>query len=191
MWFGVVKSPAPTEGLPVVSQERSATIDRQDVRAAADIIRRAIADADGPLPPAFLIEFLIRDWRRYLAAVHHKAGPRSIVLKDAEALTNRLLLSVLPADTRESRDTLMKGLPRLVLELKAGMVEAAIEPERREQFLGELRSWHLGLLEAPIPTSAPPQADLSETVAMNVFDPRYRELLDRLDGLDSVEHIEM
>ncbi|MBK8957392.1 MAG: hypothetical protein IPM80_02930 [Proteobacteria bacterium] len=33
--------------------------------------------------------------------------------------------------------------------------------------------------------------DFSDTVTMDVRDPRYRALLDRLDGADSVEHIEM
>lgn len=174
-----------------MSKERSATLNEDDIHAAATVIRRAIAEAEGPLPPSFLIEFLVRDWRLYLASVHHKAGPRSIVLKEAEALTQRLLLSVLPIETREARTVLMQGLPRLVAELKLGMMEVGISPERREEFLNALRTHHLALLDAPLPTGPAARADLADTVAMNVFDPRYRDLLDRLDGLDSLEHIEM
>jgi heme oxygenase len=32
---------------------------------------------------------------------------------------------------------------------------------------------------------------MSETLAMSALDPRYRELLEKLDGLDGIEHIEM
>ena len=174
-----------------MSKARSATLNEDDIHAAAQIIRRAIADAEGPLPPSFLIEFLIRDWRLYVASIHHKAGPRSIVLKKAEALTQRLLLSVLPFVSRESRTALMQGLPRLVSEVKLGMMEAGTAPERRDEFLNALRANHLSLLDAPLTTGPATQLDLADTVAMDVFDPRYRELLDRLDGLDSMEHIEM
>lgn len=188
---GVVKSPARSRSPNPVNKERSATLNEDDIRAAAQIIRRAIAEAEGPLPPSFLLEFLIRDWRLYLASIHHRAGPRSIVLKEAEALTERLLLSVLPIESRESRTALMQGLPRLVTDVKLGMMEVGIAPERRDEFLNALRGHHLSLLEAPLPSGPATRVDLADTVAMNVFDPRYRELLDRLDGLDSLEHIEM
>jgi hypothetical protein len=174
-----------------VTAERPATLSGEDIRAAATVIRRAIAEADGPLPPPFLIEFLMRDWRRYLAIVHHEAGTKSIIWKAAEGVTERLLVSVLPHETQAVRQSFIKGLPQLITDVKAGVALAGLEAEARERFLSELRACHLGLLEAPLQVPAAAPLDMRETLAMSALDPRYREFLEKLDGLDGIEHIEM
>jgi len=99
-----------------------------------------------------------------------------------------------PLPTREARDALVKGLPKLVHELKTGMALAGMSATQRDAFLLQLRAHHLELLSAPLDPGLGGRADLSQTVAMDVADPRYRSLLDQLDGLESMdglEHIEM
>lgn len=162
-----------------------------DNRAAAAVIRKAIADADGPLPPVFLMEFLLRQWRGYLAYVHRRAGSRSIIWRNAGELTGRIVASTVPLPSREARDAMVRGLPKLVHELKTGMTIAGMTAAEREGFLVQLRAHHLSLLSAPLAVVPASQPDLSQTVAMNVVDPRYRALLDQLDGLDRLEHIDM
>ena len=64
-------------------------------------------------------------------------------------------------------------------------------PTVRDDFLSQLREIHLALIEPPKDGKEKPEPDLSDTITMDVRDPRYRMLLDRLDGADGVEHIEM
>ena len=174
-----------------VISDRKPRFSAEDVGAAATVIRRAIAEADGPLPPSFLIEFLLHAWRRHLACTHHDQGPTSAAWKAAATITNQLLVSVLPLETSEARGQLLKILPALITELKAGMTAVNTPVEDQEYFLGELRIIHLDLINGPLTPATAPAPDLSQTVTMNVLDPRYRALLDKLDGMDSVEHIDM
>ncbi len=164
-----------------------------DVQAAGTAIRRAITDADGPLPPSFLVDFLLREWRRYLARVHHEHGLDSIDWRYAVDTTRRLLFSSLPVGDAEQRQQLTRSLPILVADLKTGMAIAGTPPAARESFLGQLRDLHLMRLD-PDPAARhniTQEIDLADTIAMDVRDPRYRALLDKLDGADAVEHIEM
>ena len=174
-----------------MSTEQPITAGAEDIRAAATVIRQAIADADGPLPPSFLMSFMLRDWRRYLAYVHRRAGPRSIIWRNAGELTARIVASTVPLPSREARDELVRALPKLVHEVKTGMALAGMTSAQRDAFLLQLRAHHLSLLSAPLDPGLSERPDLSQTVAMDVVDPRYRALLDQLDGLDDLEHIEM
>lgn len=162
-----------------------------DVQAAGAAIRKAIADGDGPLPPKFLVEFLLQEWRRYLALTHHRHGPESDEWAAAVDCTRRLILSVLPVRSASQRSKLMQSLPRLVTDLKAGCAVAATPGSVRDAFLAQLREIHLALIEPPKNGKQAPEPDLSDTITMDVRDPRYRMLLDKLDGADGVEHIEM
>lgn len=162
-----------------------------DVQAAGAAIRKAIADGDGPLPPKFLVEFLLQEWRRYLALTHHREGPDSADWAAAVDATRRLILSVLPVRSAAQRSKLMQSLPKLVADLKKGCATAATPDAARDAFLAQLREIHLALIEPPKNGREAPEPDLSDTITMDVRDPRYRLLLDKLDGADGVEHIEM
>ena len=162
----------------------------ENVRAAGSAIRRAIAETEGPLPPAFLVEFLLSDWRRYLVRVHQESGADSEEWKNAIDVTNRLILSVLPVEDGAARAVLVKGLVRLVADVRIGIAVSGMADEAREAFLNELRAIHLLLINTP-KEFLEGDADLSQTFALNTRDPRYRALLDKLDGLDSVEHINL
>lgn len=163
----------------------------EDVRAAGNVIRVAIAEADGPLPPAFLIEFLLSDWRRYLVFMHFDHGPDSAEWQAAVRTTKALLMSVLPLENADGKALLLQTLPGLLQELRAGMSRAGTPEAARDRFLDELRATHVAVMDAP-PSSGPrPSLDLSQTVTVNLLDPRHRALIDRLDGLDELEHIDM
>lgn len=162
-----------------------------DVQAAGAAIRKVIADSDGPLPPKFLVEFLLQEWRRYLALTHHRHGPASAEWTAAVDTTLHLILSVVPTRSAATRSKLMQSLPKLVADLKAGCAMAATPAGVRDSFLAGLREIHLALIEAPGNGKDTPEPDLSDTITMDVRDPRYRLLLDKLDGADGVEHIEL
>jgi len=162
-----------------------------DIQAASAAIRKAIADADGPLPPHFLVEFLLSQWRRYLVLTHHHQGPQSVEWQEAVDTTGRLLLSVLPVTSQAQRTALSKSLPKLVNDLKRGARLGVVEPLAMDLFLKQLGELHLAKLDPKRPFDTPYTSDLSDTIAMDVQDPRYRALLDRLDGAEGVEHIEM
>ena len=162
-----------------------------DIKAASTAIRRCIADADGPLPPHFLVEFLLSQWRRYLAMVHHHQGEASVEWSHAVDATRRLLFSVLPITSIEQRTKLGKSLPQLVADLKKGAQVGHIEPATRDLFLKQLSEYHIVKLDSKRPLDSAHSNDLSDTISMDTRDPRYRALLDKLDGADGVEHIEM
>ena len=163
----------------------------EDVRAAGNVIRAAIAEADGPLPPPFLIEFLLSDWRRYLVFVHFDHGPDSPEWQSAQRTTRTLLLSLLPLENADARTALLQTLPGLLGELRVGMARAGTPEAARDRFLDELRAAHVAVMDAPPPAGPREVPDLSQTVTVNLLDPRHRALIDRLDGLDELEHIDM
>lgn len=162
-----------------------------DIKAAGTEIRKAIADADGPLPPHFLVEFLLQQWRRHLALLHHHEGAASQAWRDAVDTTRRLLRSVLPVTTVEERTALAREVPKLVSDLKLGARAGRIDPLALELFLKQLGELHFAKLDPKRPLDKSNASDLSDTIAMDVQDPRYRALLDKLDGAEGVEHIEM
>lgn len=164
---------------------------KADIVAAGAAIREAIADADGPLPPYFLVDFLLSQWRRYLALVHHDQGPASATWANAVDATRRLLLSVLPVTSIEQRQALAKSVPKLIADIKKGARDGNIEPAALDIFLKQLGDFHFIKLDPKRPLDPTNPNDLSDTISMDVRDPRYRALLDQLDGRDGVEHIEM
>ena len=146
----------------------------EDVRAAGNVIRSAIAEADGPLPPPFLIEFLLSDWRRFLVFVHFDHGADSAQWQSAERTTRTLLLSLLPLENAEAKVTLLQTLPGLLNELRAGMARAGTPDAARDQLLDELRAAHVAVIEAPPPPAPRETIDLSQTVTVNLLDPRHQ-----------------
>lgn len=163
---------------------------RDDIQAASAALRNTIAETEGPLPPAWVVEFMLRSWRRYLVLVHHDNGPSSAAWARAIDCTRRLLQSIVPTESPEKRAQLVRELPRLVTDVKIAIDKAQVEAQERDTFLDQLKQLHMSLLKLEhMPADA--GTDFSDTVTMDVRDPRYRALLDRLDGADSVEHIEM
>lgn len=164
---------------------------KADITAAGDAIRRAIADADGPLPPHFLVEFLMSQWRRYLVLAHHRHGADSPEWREAVDLIRRLLFSVLPVTTVQERQALAKSVPQLITDLRKGAALGTIDAITLDIFLKQLGNFHFNKLDPQRPLDPVNPNEPSNTITMDVRDPRYRAILDQLDGVDGVEHIDM
>src|SRR5690554_5211680 len=118
-------------------------------KAATDSIRRHIEAAHGPLPPGFLVQFLLEDWRRYLAMVHRDHGEHSAEWREANRLTERLLWSIAPKETPEERAELVRSLEPLLSGLRRGMEVSGMDDERRAEFLRLLESVHIVRINPP------------------------------------------
>lgn len=164
------------------------------LEAANNVIRNAIEAANGPLPPSFVVEFLLTRWRQYLAAVHRAHGDASQQWKDAIAVSDQLVWSVAPKATEQERMELGRSLERLVAAVKEGMVVAGCDRDARAQFLTRLSECHLQLVAPPKSEdggkTAAAELDLNQTVQLRPEDLRRRELLDMLDHA-YVQHIEV
>lgn len=164
------------------------------LEAANNVIRNAIEAANGPLPPSFVVEFLLTHWRQYLAAIHRVHGETSQEWKDAIAVSDQLVWSVAPKATEQERMELGRCLERLVAAIKEGMIVAGCDRDARVQFLRRLSECHLQLVSPPKSegdaATATAEIDLNQTVQLRPEDLRRRELLDMLDHA-YVQHIEV
>jgi hypothetical protein len=165
------------------------------LQAANLVIKNAIEGASGPLPPAFLVKFLLDYWRQYLARVHQKFGEASQEWHKAIADSELLLWSVAPKLTAEERQNLGKSLEGLVLSIKNGMIVAGSDSGTQRDFLRQLSEWHLTLLSNRKHSDSSGEAesdafDPNETVQLRAEDMRHRELLDLLDNA-YIQHIEV
>jgi hypothetical protein len=154
------------------------------------------------MPPVFVVEFLLKEWRRYLALIHQESGEGSETWRDAVAAMDQLLWSVMPKANADEWASVSQALAGLVATLKAGMNEINTQQDVRDAFLALLSEAHLASLHA---TEAParlkgalasaaerPDGEVhgDDTITMDVHDPRYRELLDLL-STDNVEQIDI
>lgn len=161
----------------------------RSVHVASEVIKESIESASGPLPPGFLVEFLLCDWRRYLVTIHRELGEDSEEWKDAIAASELILWSVAPKRDDREKLELTRSLDRIVASIKRGMRIAGMSPAAQEALLRELSEWHLGLLSKA--TGADGEADKRgkplkprDTVQLDVEDMSKRELLDMLDHAD-------
>ncbi|MGQ0658851.1 MAG: DUF1631 family protein [Chromatiales bacterium] len=167
------------------------------LHAAKAAVLQLIEDARGPLPPPFVMQFLLHDWRRYLALVRHRCGESSEEWREAQEATAEVLWSVAPKPTNDERTQLAGSLNAIVSKLKRVMVSAGTDPATHAGFLDELARLHLSLVTPPrsarnsvaVPASESDEPG-STTVRIDVHDPRYRELLDLLQSAD-VDQIEL
>ena len=167
---------------------------RDDIQAASAAIRAAIERTDGPLPPTFLVEFLLRHWRVYLARLHAQHGAKSMLWHDAVALTQQLLWSVSPKVTNAERAALASALKSLLEGVREGARIATVADEVQRVFFDDLSRWHLWLINPisnPMPAAAATQKsalDLGATLRLDTVDPRYRKIMDYLES-DNIEEI--
>lgn len=162
---------------------------KADIAAANEALSQIITAIEGPFPPLFLVEFLKNEWRRYLVRTHHYHGAGSEEWREALDTTRQIVVSVLPITSPEQRQALTKSIPNLVAAIKKGAQIGVIDPTTVELFLKQLGDVHLGKPSSQ--DTQTHQVDLSDTVSMDVRDPRLRALLDQLDSSDGVEYIDM
>jgi hypothetical protein len=169
---------------------------------ATDIIDEAIEAQQGPLPPTFLVEFLLEPWRAHMARIHGEHGETSTKWADIVKATNLLLWSVAPKLNVEEKQALAASLGDLLPWIREVMDAAGWQQTERSAFLTELGRCHLCLIKTGWDASAgtrdlvgsakPADAkiDLTDTVHLDASDPRYREYLDALNNVQ-VEQIEI
>lgn len=159
------------------------------LHAAKAAVLQLIEDARGPLPPPFVMQFLLQDWRRYIAIVRHKWGEESEKWRDAQEATAEVLWSVAPKSTNEERTQLAGSLNTILAKLRRVMVSAGADLATQAAFLDQLARLHLSLVTPPrsarLEIAPPPSDDPgSTTIRIDVNDPRYRDLLDLLQSAD-------
>ncbi len=168
----------------------------QNVQVATDAVRHAIERMQGPLPPPFVVEFLMRQWRRYLVALlaeDHRRGEEWLA---ALATMEWLLWSVVPKAADE-QSTLLRELRQGLDALRAGMHAIGTDDTVVEPFFKQLEAHHRALLQpaaAVTPgvtgTGRDGESTGSTTVQLDVHDPRYRRIMDLLNEAD-VENIDL
>ncbi|AYH44136.1 hypothetical protein CDA09_12200 [Azoarcus sp. DN11] len=150
------------------ADERAATLtERLKERERIDLARKigedAMADhlANEELPAA--VRDFIRDiWTRVLAHAALESGATSTPPTNSERWTNAitaiadLVWSVLPKRSMEERQRMVKQLPVMLRNLKAGMTAAAIDEVRQKAFFSELVQCHAAALKAPLVAAPPP-----------------------------------
>jgi hypothetical protein len=160
-------------------------------------IRHAIEESDGPIPPIFLVQFLLNDWQRFLSSTRDTHGEDSVEMSEALEATTDLLWSVMPMPSEAEKAALRTTLPGLVKCVKKGMAAIEMAEEKQSAFLQQLREWHARLLsgkggyEAITTTFDPTRAKSSDdTIQLRAHELKCRELMDMLDNA-AVEHIDM
>lgn len=119
--------------------------------AAQDEIRARVIATQPPRP---VVEFLVRQWIKYLMIVHARDGPDSAAWKEALGSIDDLLWSVGPKATMEERRKLATTVPGLLKRLKAGIAAAGVEDAAASAFFGEMMKYHTEVMRAP---AAPPK----------------------------------
>jgi len=168
------------------------------IDVANQVLRNAIQDASGPLPPTFIFEFLFNEWRRYLVWIYslHGAGPRWV---EALVATDLFLRSVAPIVVEKEKNAVTKELDTVVASVKEAMRMAGTDSGVQVQFLHDLSEWHVHLIARPSTDKNPkdcprwrlePRGGHSDTVELTREEMRHKELMDLLDNAD-IEQIDV
>ena len=101
----------------------SKTLPAQSIALVNTLVKSAIQDARGPLPPTFMLRFLMNEWRRFLVHTHatHGLGTHWVV---AVRTTRTLLWSITPSQDADERKSLAEEVSYLVPIVNAAMVAA-------------------------------------------------------------------
>lgn len=114
--------------------------------------------------PGAVLEFIIQEWLRYMLVVFAKGGREGLEWKGALETMDQLIWSLEPVKTLEDRKKLAALVPVLVRKLMVGMNAVGVEPQVREQFMGEMMKCHTVSL-AKVKEGAPPPPPPSPVVA--------------------------
>jgi hypothetical protein len=164
--------------------------------AAFDVSSRLDA---GTYPESVKV-FAVRYWQPLLASEHLASGEDSEQRKADLATLDDLLWSVLPVDSPEDRQKLLKLVPQLAGRLSDGLDRVGIAREERDAFFHFLANLHSVALrkpatkpaaakKAPPPISAT-QGQLDLTPAPTAVDPRS-QMRKRSSSIERGQWIEM
>lgn len=112
--------------------------------------------------PEVVRDFMRDTWSRVLAHAALESGATAAAPTNSERWTNaisavgELVWSVLPKESMEERQRMVKQLPVILRNLKASMTGAGIDEARQKAFFSELVKCHAAALKAPVaPAPAP------------------------------------
>jgi hypothetical protein len=167
---------------------------RQDHAAGAvnHLLRSVIEASSGPLPPQFVLRFLLNEWRQYLVRVYRRYGAGR-EWDIARTTTELFLWGVAPKEDADERRELAARLGEIVSLAHEVMDIAGTTDEDRQSFFDALGDWHLEMI-ARAPRTPPPliirDDDEERTVEVSINDIRFRELMDVLD-MARIERVEL
>lgn len=151
---------------------------REQVETAKRRIKDQFADRiiDNPVPD-FVTEFLLRNWSEVLLKVYIHDGEDSPAWINGIGLVDNLIWSLTPKTTKEDRRKLIELLPRLLIELKAGMKKSGMDEHTRKRFLDQLADCHANAVKpvsAKTAANAPASTD-AVTRAVPVLDEKANQ----------------
>jgi hypothetical protein len=164
----------------------------ESVVVANQMLKQAIQEAGGPLPPEFILRFLLNEWRQYLYRIHRRYGSGE-EWKVATLTTELFLWGTSPKRNAEERRSMAEQVPDMVSLVHEVMDIAGTDDKARNDFLNALSEWHLRIIsrahELEVEMPKPKERD-DVTIPVRMDDVRFRELMDVLDST-SIEHVEM
>ncbi len=167
---------------PGLEKERRDCLER--VRS---MLRFTLSRPEVPLPPDFLARFLAQVWAPYLARQLESRG--DTVLGPAERLTQAMLVSLLPAPTREHKARLKRFVAELLPLLREAMALSPWPEGQRREFIDSLAEWHISIIQR----GEPPRHETAEqkgesTVPLTLFSSEYRDYLEHFEnGIEVID----
>lgn len=104
--------------------------------------------------PDFVVKFLLRYWSEVLLTTHLNEGEDSMLWHEQLNLVDDLINSTMPRQTAAERRELIGMLPRLLVQLKAGMKQIDLDEAKGKAFLSRLAKCHTRLVTSPAPAAA-------------------------------------
>jgi hypothetical protein len=160
---------------------------------ATALVDTAIEEAQGPLPPRFLVKYLLGPWRDQLVRILDRDGEAGSQWQQAVEMTRMLLWSVAPKRNESERKALIAALGTLLNAIKPALDASNWRQPARKLFMSALAAHHVRLIKGDthlLPRPGRTLVDLTDTVHLDVHDPRYRDYLDALNHAQ-LENIEI
>jgi hypothetical protein len=144
-------APALTANVATALASEEGDADRAHVRA---LLRDRLAGLDLPFDVRAFMETV---WADYLTALRRDSGPGSEPWRDALAILDDLLWSIVIKERTAQKARLTKMVPGLVAGLRRGCAAVTASPERAKSFFDTLYSLHMAAIKpvhAPAPGAA-------------------------------------
>jgi len=169
---------------------RRGSVPPASLRAAEVLIKRALINDPGPLPPVFLSAFLSCCWHRHLARQHALHGYHSAIWRQLEMATAQLLWSMAPRPEEADRIRLKTAIDNMVPHLKQALGDC--RHSHTETFVKHLAEWHIAILRTGSPPELSPElrGRLEGTVPMLLLAPEYEHYLDAITS-NEIEAVEL
>lgn len=165
------------------------TLDAEDGKAKSEIARQRVQQVlnekvKGQTLPRVVINLLQDAWSNVLFLILLKEGEQAASWQEALQTVDDLLWSVQPVQQAADRKQLLKLLPGLLKNIRAGLTKIAYNPFDMTQLFDDLEKIHLTQLkETPMPASVAATIDAPEPTASI---PAQTPATERSQTLDSL-----